>query len=61
MSMNPSKLRDEALRLSVEERARLAAELLHSLEDDDDVIDAQEHEAAWGRKAVTECSHRSSR
>jgi putative addiction module component (TIGR02574 family) len=46
MSMDPSKLREEALRLPVEARAQLAAELLGSLDEDDD-LDAAEHEAAW--------------
>ena len=47
MSMVPSKLRDEVLRLPVEARARLVDELLHSLDQDDD-IDQAEHDAAWG-------------
>jgi putative addiction module component (TIGR02574 family) len=47
MSMVPSKLRDEVLRLPVEARARLVDELLHSL-DQDDEIDQAEHDAAWG-------------
>lgn len=46
MSIDPSKLRDEVLRLPVEARARLAAELLGSL-DDVDEVDAAEHETAW--------------
>jgi putative addiction module component (TIGR02574 family) len=45
--MDPSKLRDEVLRLPREARARLVDELLHSL-DDDDEIDQAEHETAWG-------------
>jgi putative addiction module component (TIGR02574 family) len=47
MTMDPSKLRDEVLRLPLEARARLVDELLHSL-DDDDEIDQSEHAAAWG-------------
>jgi putative addiction module component (TIGR02574 family) len=47
MSMDPAKLRDEVLRLPLEARARLVDELLHSL-DDDDEIDQAEHTAAWG-------------
>ncbi len=35
------------LRLPLEARARLIDELLHSL-DDDDEIDPSEHAAAWG-------------
>jgi hypothetical protein len=46
MSMDPSKLRDEALRMPVEARARLAAELLRSLDEDED-LDGAEYEAAW--------------
>jgi putative addiction module component (TIGR02574 family) len=44
--MVPAKLRDEALRLPTEARAKLAAELRGSLDDADDV-DATEHEATW--------------
>jgi putative addiction module component (TIGR02574 family) len=51
MSMDPAKLRDEAMRLPVEARARLAAELLGSLDDMDDV-DPAEHEAAWSAEIV---------
>lgn len=47
MSMDPSKLRDEVLSLPLEARARLAEELLRSLEDDDG-FDQAEHDAAWG-------------
>ena len=36
MSIDPAKLRDEALRMPVEARARLAAELLRSLDEDDE-------------------------
>ncbi len=46
MSMDPAMLRDEALRLPTEARARLAAELLRSL-DDAEEVDAAEHEATW--------------
>lgn len=49
MSMDPAKLRDEALRLPPDARARLAAELLRSLDDVDDV-DATEHDAAWSEE-----------
>ena len=47
--MDPAKLRDEALRLPAQARARLAADLLGSLDDDaaDDVSET-EHEASWG-------------
>ena len=46
--MDPAKLRDEAMRLPADARAKLAAELLGSLEDnDDDSFDPVEHEAAW--------------
>ncbi len=47
--MDPSKLRDEAMRLPADARARLAAELLGSLDegDDDEALDPAEHEAAW--------------
>ena len=46
MSSDPSKVREEALRLPIEARAQLAAELLGSLDDADD-LDESEHEAAW--------------
>lgn len=46
MSMDPAKLRDEALRLPADARARLAADLLGSL--DDEELDPSEHDAAWG-------------
>jgi len=48
MSIDLSKLRHEALRLPVQARARLAAELLGSLDDDDSDVDEAEHAAAWG-------------
>ena len=40
---------DEAMRLPADARARLAAELLGSLDDgeEDDALDPAEHEAAW--------------
>jgi putative addiction module component (TIGR02574 family) len=48
MSMDPSKLRDEAMRLPADARARLAAELLGSLDEgEDEALDPAEHEAAW--------------
>jgi len=48
MSTDPAKLRDEVMRLPADARARLAAELLVSLDgDDEDVLDPAEHEAAW--------------
>jgi putative addiction module component (TIGR02574 family) len=47
MAMDPSKLREEVLRLPLEARARLADELLRSL-DEDDGVDQAEHDAAWG-------------
>ncbi len=45
--MDPSKVHDEALRLPIEARARLANDLLGSLDAADDVLDAAEHEAVW--------------
>ncbi len=47
MAIDPSKLRDEALRLPVQERARLVAELLGSLEHDEDELDEAAHANAW--------------
>jgi putative addiction module component (TIGR02574 family) len=48
MSMDPSKLRDEAMRLPADARARLAAELLGSLDEgDDEALDPAEYDAAW--------------
>jgi hypothetical protein len=47
MSIDPSKLREEVMRLPVDARARLAAELLTSLDDSSDEISPDEHEAAW--------------
>ena len=47
MSVDASKVRDEALSLPSASRARLAAELLDSL-DEDDEHDPVEAEAAWG-------------
>jgi len=47
MSMDPSKLRDEVLRLPRAARARLVDELLRSLDDDDESEQA-EHAVAWG-------------
>jgi putative addiction module component (TIGR02574 family) len=48
MSMDPTKVRDEAMRLPADERARLAADLLGSLDEgDDEALDPDEHEAAW--------------
>jgi putative addiction module component (TIGR02574 family) len=46
MAADPAKVRDEALSLPAEARARLAADLLRSL-DDDDELDPAAHEAAW--------------
>ncbi len=51
MSMDPAKLRDEVLRLPASARARLAAELLGSL-DDADELDTAEHEAAWSAETA---------
>lgn len=48
MSMDPAKLREEALRLPADARARLAAELLKSLDNEEELLDPQEHDAAWG-------------
>lgn len=47
MSIEPSRLRDEAMRLPVNARAQLAAELLESLDDSSDKISPEEHEASW--------------
>jgi putative addiction module component (TIGR02574 family) len=47
MSMDPAKVRDAALSLPLEARARLVDDLLRSL-DDADEIDPAEHDAAWG-------------
>jgi putative addiction module component (TIGR02574 family) len=47
MSIDPSKLRDEAMRLPANARAQLAAELLGSLDDSSDEISPGEHEASW--------------
>jgi putative addiction module component (TIGR02574 family) len=47
MSIDPSKLREEVMRLPVDARARLAAELLTSLDDSPDEISPEEHDAAW--------------
>ncbi len=46
--MDPTKLRDEALRLPPDARARLAADLLGSLDDSADDLSPVEHDAAWG-------------
>lgn len=47
MAVDP-KLREELLRLPVEQRAQLAAELLRSLEgEDDEDFDPVAHEKAW--------------
>ena len=51
MSIDPAKLRDEALRVPIEDRARLVAELLGSLDGIDDV-DEVEHEHAWSAEIV---------
>jgi putative addiction module component (TIGR02574 family) len=46
--MDPEKLRDEAMRLPADARARLAAELLGSLDEgDDEALDPTEPEPAW--------------
>jgi putative addiction module component (TIGR02574 family) len=44
---DPAKVREDALRLPADARARLAAELLRSLDDDEDIVDSQDHDAAW--------------
>ena len=49
MANNAAKVRDEAMRLPAPDRARLAAELLGSLDDDEEIGEA-EHEAAWSHE-----------
>lgn len=46
MTIDPATLREEALSLPTEARARLVAELLESLDDEDELSSA-DHEAAW--------------
>lgn len=50
MSIDPSRLRDEALRLPATARAKLADELLRSLDavDEETDLDQEEHAKAWG-------------
>jgi putative addiction module component (TIGR02574 family) len=49
MVRTPSTLLDEALKLPANERARLAGELLRSLEDEQEEPLAQaDYDAAWG-------------
>jgi len=45
--MDPAKLRDAVLSLPLEVRARLVEDLLCSLDEDEEVAEA-EHDAAWG-------------
>lgn len=45
--MDPAKLREEALRLPIEARARLVADLLGSLDDEEQAQDPQAYDAAW--------------
>lgn len=47
MAIDPAKVREEALSLPANARARLAADLLGSLDDDEDIVDPREHDAAW--------------
>jgi putative addiction module component (TIGR02574 family) len=47
MSIDPAKLREEALRLPLDARSRLVAELLGSLDDEDEIEDPQAYDAAW--------------
>lgn len=48
MSIDPATLRDEVLRLPRDARGRLVAELLRSLDADEEGLVEAEHEAAWG-------------
>ena len=48
MARNATDLLDEALDLPAQDRARLAGELLRSLDDADEVLDQQAYDAAWG-------------
>jgi putative addiction module component (TIGR02574 family) len=47
MVADPARLRDEVLSLPTEARARLVAELLRSLEHEEEP-EAADYEAAWG-------------
>lgn len=47
MAVDPENVRDQALSLPTEARARLAVDLLHSL-DDEIEPDGAEYDAAWG-------------
>ncbi len=48
MLRDPSSLLDEALRLPAEARAHLAAELLRSLDQEEEPLDEAEYDRAWG-------------
>jgi putative addiction module component (TIGR02574 family) len=48
MARDANALLDEALQLPSEARARLAAELLRSLDDEEEPLDQAEYDAAWG-------------
>jgi putative addiction module component (TIGR02574 family) len=50
MANDVAKVRDEAMRLPAPDRARLAADLLGSLDGDDEELDPREHEAAWSNE-----------
>lgn len=47
MARDPTTLLDEALQLPKDARARLVAELLRSLDDQDEPLDQAEYDAAW--------------
>ena len=48
MARNAADLLDEALDLPAQDRARLAGELLKSLDDAEEVLDQAVYDAAWG-------------
>ena len=50
--MSPKDLEAQALELSREDRAALAAKLLESLDDTPEDFDAEEHERVWVEEAL---------
>lgn len=48
MLRDPSSLLDEALQLPADARARLAADLLRSLDQDEEPLDEAEYDRIWG-------------